>query len=308
MIKTSKNFKSFFLEIIDVYKTKKDLMIGRQSGRYILDILGASELYKTGPECNMELSEVLRKRKVRGDSTASDRCQQFLEAVRAQVDSRLWQKQPPIAKTVTAPPPVRTYQRKTARKPYFKPMPAPQATSTSSTAQVQAPAEPKNEYLKFIPPNLNTLVATRALLSSIPRLKSLSREKEGAYDGNKRQAPSDVLKNGLKDHIFFGLWRRESNMQTTSQNRETVDANGRLTPEEADRRLRNRFLSLFMWPGLMSITKPTERTCHLFDLGEEGEVAADKPMNAQQVIEESRIRAANAPKVIVISKEEIQEA
>merc|ERR1711976_311445 len=63
----------------------------------------------------------------------------------------------------------------------------------------------------------------------------------------------------------------------------------------------------FMWPGLMSITKPTERTCHLFDLGEEREVAADKPLNAQKVIGESRIRAANAPKVIVISKEEMQE-
>ena len=282
-------------------------MIGRQSGRYILDILGASDLYKTGPECNMELSEVLRKRKqVKDDSTSGDRVQQFLGAVRAQVDSRLWQKQPPIAQTVTAPPPVRTYQRKTVRKPYFEPMPTPQA-STSTSVQVQAPAEPKKEFLKFIPPNLNTLVATRALLSNIPRLKSLSRENEGAYDGNKRQAPSNVLKNGLKDHIFFGLWRRESNTQTPNQNREIVDANGRLTPEEADRRLRNRFLSLFMWPGLMSITKPTERTCHLFDLGEEREVAADKPLNAQKVIEESRIRAANAPKVIVISKEEMQE-
>ena len=169
--------------------------------------------------------------------------------------------------------------------------------TSSSTSTIQ-----QKNYLKFVPPNVNTLVAARSMLANIPRFKKLCGNFDDTYQGNRMMTPSNILKNGFKDHVFFGLPRHGSMHQPNEKDSKTIDKNGKILPEEADRRLRNRFLSLLFFPAIMSITKPNERS-NMFDLDEEeGVVAAYDPLDTNVLIEENKLRVANTPIIKVIPK------
>lgn len=288
----------------ETYKTKKELRIIRQNGRYLLDVLEASECYKFGPETSItDLKKVLRKpNDCHGLDPVIERRKQFLEALRAQDQEKHQIIPQPAIQIVPNEkvPKIKTYTRKTERKPYFKEI-KPIMVSRSDSIQSSS-SQVESNYLKFVPPHLNTLVGARSLMANIPRLRQQSMVDiagEKKYAETNRIAASNVLKNGIHDHIFFGLKRRGSSVR--QDHTQTNDgADGKILPQEADRRLRNRFLSLFLWPAIMSITKPNERS-NMFDLHElEDVVAADQPMDTVEVIEESKAKVANTPRVIIL--------
>ena len=66
----------------------------------------------------------------------------------------------------------------------------------------------------------------------------------------------------------------------------------------ADKKLRDRFMSLFYWPAVMSNISPDERS-DVFDLTEEDEVvAASEILDASEIIEEAKNRASVNPKIV----------
>ena len=276
-------------------------MSARQSGRYLLDILQGDEYYKSGPECNLEFDQTIRKSHQYKDNI-NERRIQFLEVIRCNDNTNSNFPANPIRSPIVANPTIRTYTRKTPRNPYFK-EPMNKTVTITATSSSPSTIQQKN-YLKFVPPNVNTLVAARSMLANIPRFKKLCGNFDDTYQGN-RMTPSNILKNGFKDHIFFGLPRHGSmHLPPNEKNTEktTDDKNGKILPEEADRRLRNRFLSLLFFPAIMSITKPNERS-NMFDLDEEeGVVAADDPLDTNVLIEENKLRVANTPIIKVIPK------
>ena len=299
----------FFLHSLsETYRTKKELYIIRQNGRYLLDVLEASECYKFGPETSMDLRNVLRKpNHCNGLDPVLERRKQFLEALRAQ-DLEKLRLMPPAIQVVSNDkvPKIKTYTRKTERKPYFKDKKPIARPVVVDSVQGSSPQQLESNYLKFVPPHLNTLVGARSLMANIPRLQQMSKtdKSEKNHAETNRMAASNVLKNGIQDSIFFGLKRRGSVRHDHAQ---TTGPDGKLLPQEADRRLRNRFLSLFLWPAIMSITKPNERS-NMFDLHElEDVVAADRPLDTVEVIEESKAKVANTPRVIILPSVEKQE-
>ena len=100
-----------------------------------------------------------------------------MEALRAQ-DLEKLQLMPPAIQVVPKEKvsKIKTYTRKTERKPYFKDKKRPIIVSRSDSVQNSSPQQQQLEsnYLKFVPPHLNTLVGARSLMANIPRLQQLS--------------------------------------------------------------------------------------------------------------------------------------
>ena len=88
-----------------------------------------------------------------------------------------------------------------------------------------------------------------------------------------------ILQTTFDDPIFYGV---QSNRSAA----------------EADKRLRDRFLSLFFWPAVMANVKPNERR-DVFDIYEEEEVvAACHPLETADIIAEAQSKASLNPVIV----------
>ena len=267
----------------EVYRSDKDLKTARQAGRTLIDILSANHLLK-GPENGMDLMSALRKQNECKKDVLSERQKQFLEILRARSESEENLEQgfvpllSPPALMTTSPaikPLVKTYTRKTAKRPIFK-----KAAPTPTPQPFTLPRSPPMDYLKFVPPNLNTLVAMRGLLL----LRKNLRSKGNLEDlSNVEETDSDF------SPTFSGL-RRST---------DSIAHGGRLSVRNADKLLRDRLISLFFWPSLMAKVKPNERK-DVFDIIEgDDTVAACNPLDVQEIIEHAQAKTANTPRVVV---------
>ena len=68
---------------------------------------------------------------------------------------------------------------------------------------------------------------------------------------NSRIEP--ILETNFNDPMFFGVRREQRSLDDTNS------SDGTLSHREAEARLRDRFMSLFLWPALMATVKPDER-------------------------------------------------
>jgi hypothetical protein len=118
---------------------------------------------------------------------------------------------------------------------------------SSSAMMTTNPTIPSKDYIKFVQPCLQSLVGMRGLLLHTQRLKEIGFPNlvEGSSPDNL-----NILKTGIQHPMFFGF-RGSSNAHVEST---MVSGDDRLSAQEADRRLRDRFVSLFFWPAQMSIT------------------------------------------------------
>ena len=264
------------IRIKEVYRSDKDLRTARQAGRTLIDILCANHLLK-GPENAMDLMSALRKQNECKENVLSERQKQFLEILRARSESGENSAMEPVlspspAFMTSSPaikPLVKTYTRKTAKRPIFK-----KATTAAPAAPqpFNPPRSTPMEYLKFVPPNLNTLVAMRGLLLLRKNLRS---------KGNLENL-SNLEEIGTD---FSGGLRRSNNTDDGVAN--------------ADKRLRDRLIALFFWPSMMAKVKPNERK-DVFDIIEgDDTVAACNPLDVQEIIEHAQAKTANTPRVVV---------
>merc|ERR1711963_522704 len=95
----------------------------------------------------------------------------------------------------------------------------------------------------------------------------------------------------------------DSPMFSGLRTRDHLDATprgGRLSVREADKLLRDRLVSLFFWPTIMSKVPPNERR-DVFDIFEDTDdtVAACNPLDVQEIIEDAQAKTANTPRVVV---------
>ena len=88
----------------------------------------------------------------------------------------------------------------------------------------------------------------------------------------------------------------------TRWNLDSTSREGRLSVQTADKLLRDRFISIFFWPSVMSDIAPNERK-DVFDL-EEGDdtVAACDPLNVHEIIADAQAKTANTPRIVTIRK------
>ena len=262
----------------EVYRSQKDLQTARQAGRTFLDILSANHLLR-GPENALDLTNVLRKQNECKEFVVVERQRQFLQILRA-TNSEGQDFLPPkaVLASQAIKPLVKTYTRKTTKKSIFKAVPAPQ--------QPQPPMPPPAplENLKYVPPGLNTLVAMRAM-------KLLANKMHG------KTKPEESHLRESEDDPIMHLRRRRNRDQLDSTSHE-----GRLSVQAADKLLRDRFLSIFFWPSVMSNIAPNERK-DVFDL-EEGDdtVAACDPLNVHEIIADAQAKTASTPRIVTIRK------
>lgn len=268
----------------EVYRSIRDVKIARQVGRTFCDILQASYLCDRGPECNILLQHTLRKPNECKENRKLERQRQFLEILRAKSQDGVACRPLQALVGPEVRPAIKTYSRKTKQRPTFK--------RPSDAADSSSPAPPKNvEYLKLMAPNMSTLVGMRALLLKARNLKESSKK----YLMLPTQK-NEVLRTAFKDQVFFGIRRPDPNILSS----ESKD--GRLSAQEAERRLRDRFLSLFFWPGVMATVRPNERK-DVFDINEEDEVvAASDPLDVSTIIADAKTKTASAPRVVVVRK------
>ena len=228
----------------------------------------------------------LRKHNECKEDVLSERQKQFLEILRAKdkdndtnqpevTPTNAGPSLPATASATTMKPIVKTYTRKTAKRPIFK-----KAVSVPPQPFARpAPPVPVSmiEYLKFVPPNLNTLVAIRGL----SLLSKTLRSKPDYEDTEDTDSP-----------MFSGL-RTRDHLDATPRG-------GRLSVREADKLLRDRLVSLFFWPTVMSKVPPNERK-DVFDIFEDTDdtVAACNPLDVQEIIEDAQAKTANTPRVVV---------
>ena len=103
---------------------------------------------------------------------------------------------------------------------------------------------------------VNTLVGIRGLLLSMKSLREQVVEPNYSQSGGT----GHILETNFNDPIFFGVRRQKNSSNDNAVTPSNpVNNDGTLSPDEADARLRDRFLSLFFWPALMATIKPDER-------------------------------------------------
>ena len=270
----------------EVYRSERELKIARQIGRLYMMILSADDLMNRGPQLGLPLINAIRKTNECKNQPVLERQKQFLEIIRSHVhpseEFEMTSVAAPSSKSI------KTYSRKSRQTPYFRPVQPEASSSTASTA------DPYN-YLKFVPPNIHTLVGWRALLLSLRKLRKQVADVTTVQPGSS----NSILNTTFDDPAFLGL---EQYSQRITESRPKAINNDKLTPEEADKRLKERFISMFFWPGVMSSVHPDERR-DVFDIeGEEEVVAACDPVDASEIIVEAQTKASVNPKIVQTKK------
>lgn len=272
----------------EVYRHEYELKIAREVGRSLMNILSASDLLNVGEQCGRPLIDALRKPNQCKENPVFERQKQFLEIIRAKCENdeapcssrEVMVQQRPLS--VPKKPVVKTYSRKSKQTPYLKP-----ATEEPSKAL----KEPSSNFLRFVPPSLNTLVAMRGLLLASKTLRKQCTSPEYGL-GSFEKTP--ILQTTFTDPVFLGLERQLPSSSSSS--------NQELSPQEAEKRLRDRFMSLFFWPSLMATIKPNERR-DVFDIVEEDEVvAACNPLDTTEIFAEAQSKASLNPRIVRAQK------
>ena len=105
-----------------------------------------------------------------------------------------------------------------------------------------------------------------------------------------------ISQNSLRDLYRFLLKMARNFNLTKAQC--SFSGEQTLSKDEADKRLRNRLISLFYWPAVMASARPNERR-DVFDIVEEEEVvAACFPMDTTEIIAEAQSKASVNPKIV----------
>ncbi len=176
----------------EVYRKMSEIKIAKQAGHTLMDILSATDLIKTSSDPRQDLSSTLRKRKECKDNILDERQKQFFEIMQAKSEGISVVRHETLTnQAMSFKPTVKTYSRKTKQTPYLKPANNAQVASNV----VQNVAQHK-EYLKFVPPCLNTLVGFRGMLLACKNLANKDL-KNGAVTSKK-----SILQTGLNDPIF----------------------------------------------------------------------------------------------------------
>ena len=238
----------------EVYRTEKEMNTARQIGRTLLNILAGSDLLKQGPEYGRDLSQALRLRNQCKENLIQQRRKQFLEIIRAKTsDADITSGNGTVSTSITATttsspapslsvrPVIKTYSRKNKQTPYFKPV---------SNPANQLIHQPKGPSLKFVAPTAHTLAGMRGLFLC---MKPLREQVVESCVVSSRGTGTPILETNFNDPVFFGVRREQLSLDDTTSD------DGTLSHREADARLRDRFMSLFLWPALMATVKPDER-------------------------------------------------
>lgn len=170
---------------------------------------------------------------------------------RTDVPTRL---QPAQLPPPSFPLPVRTYSRKRpAKQTVVVPAVGPSGNSESGPVRETGPSLSQKPILTLLIPNLETLVGFRGFLSQIPtwaKMVAPDRKLAITLDKILHLGASQIL----PVHELLPSAGGSSSGQGTCAVESAVagSEDRRLTPQEADDLLVDRFLSLFFWPGCMS--------------------------------------------------------